>query len=141
MNGSGEHTLADTDRDGYSSIKDALEKNNYKTDTISLIEKPEIPKTCTIVVVGGPKHDYLQPAMDALKIYVMGGGRAIFNFDPVLNLPNQKMGDTPALGHARFRMGRHAEWRRDSGSEFGRAGCSGSFRPWSDLTNSIRSCA
>ena len=97
VNGSGEHTLADTERDGYSSIKDALEKNNYKTDTISLIEKPEVPKSCSIVVVGGPKHDYLQPAIDALKTYVMGGGRAIFNFDPVLNLPNQKMGDTPAL--------------------------------------------
>ena len=55
VNGSGEHTLADTERDGYSAIKDALEKNNYKTDTISLIEKPEIPKTCSIVVVGRPE--------------------------------------------------------------------------------------
>ena len=58
---------ADTGREGYSTLKDALEKNNYKTETISLIEKPEIPKTCNIVVVGGPKHDYLQPAIDALK--------------------------------------------------------------------------
>jgi ABC-type uncharacterized transport system involved in gliding motility auxiliary subunit len=97
VNGSGEHTLADTERDGYSSLKDALEKNNYKTDTISLIEKPEIPKTCSIVVVAGPKHDYLQPEIDALKTFVTGGGRAIFNFDPVLNLPTEKMGDTPAL--------------------------------------------
>jgi|HubBroStandDraft_6_1064221.scaffolds.fasta_scaffold77074_1 ABC-type uncharacterized transport system involved in gliding motility auxiliary subunit len=97
VNGSGEHTLADTERDGYSAIKDALEKNNYKTDTISLIEKPEIPKTCSIVVIGGPKNDYLQPAIDAIKTFVNGGGRAIFGFDPVLNLPQQKMGDTPAL--------------------------------------------
>jgi len=97
VNGSGEHTLADTERDGYSAMKDALEKNNYKTDTISLIEKPEIPKTCSVVVVGGPKHDYLQPEIDAIKTFVTGGGRAIFNFDPVLNLPTEKMGDTPVL--------------------------------------------
>jgi ABC-type uncharacterized transport system involved in gliding motility auxiliary subunit len=97
VNGSGEHTLAETGRDGYSTLKDALEKNNYKTDTISLIEKPEIPKTCNIVVVGGPKHDYLAPAVEALKTYVAGGGRTILNFDPVLNLPDQKMGDTPEL--------------------------------------------
>src|SRR3984885_140248 len=97
INGSGEHTLADTERDGYATMKDALEKNNYKTDTISLIEKPEIPKTCSIVVVGGPKNDYLQPEIDAIKMFVTGGGRAIFNFDPVLNLPQQKMGDTPGL--------------------------------------------
>jgi len=97
VGGSGEHQLSDTGRDGYSTIKDALEKNNYKTDTISLIEKPNIPKTCNIVVVGGPKHDYLQPAIDALKSFLKDGGRAIFNFDAVLNVPEQKMGDTPNL--------------------------------------------
>jgi ABC-type uncharacterized transport system involved in gliding motility auxiliary subunit len=98
VNGSGEHTLEDSDREGYSALKEQLEKNNYKTQTISLIEKPEVPKACTIVVVSGPKRDYLQPAIEALRNFVKGGGRAMFNFDPVLNLPNQKLGDTPALG-------------------------------------------
>jgi ABC-type uncharacterized transport system involved in gliding motility auxiliary subunit len=97
VTGSGEHELSDTGRDGYSTLKDALEKNNYKTDSISLIEKPEIPKTCNLVVVSGPKHDYLQPALDALKMYVQAGGRAIFNFDAVLNAPDQKLGETPKL--------------------------------------------
>ena len=97
VNGSGEHTLDDSQREGYAALKDLLGKNNYKTQTISLIEKPEVPKTCTLVVVAGPKHDYLQPAVDALRTYIKGGGRAIFNFDPVLNLPDQKMGETPAL--------------------------------------------
>jgi len=97
VQGSGEHTIGSTDRDGYSTIKDALEKNNYKTDTISLIEKPEVPKSCAVVVVAGPKHDYLQPALDALKKYVEGGGAVLFNFDPVLNLPDGKTGDTPEL--------------------------------------------
>ncbi|MDP9053405.1 MAG: GldG family protein [Acidobacteriota bacterium] len=97
VNGSGEHTLADTGRDGYSAIKDALEKNNYKTDTISLIEKPDVPKTCDVVVVAGPKNDYLQPMIDALRTYITGGGHAVFNLDATLNLPNEKLGDTPAL--------------------------------------------
>lgn len=97
VNGSGEHTLADTGREGYSTLKDALEKNNYNTDTISLIEKPDVPKSCNVVVVAGPKHDYLQPEIDAIKTYVTNGGKAVFNFDPVLNVPDQKMGDTPAL--------------------------------------------
>jgi ABC-type uncharacterized transport system involved in gliding motility auxiliary subunit len=97
VNGDGEHTLEDTGRDGYSTLKGAIEKNNYKTETISLIEKPDVPKTCSVVVVGGPKHDYLQPAIDALKNFVQTGGRVILNFDPVLNLPEQKMGETPNL--------------------------------------------
>ena len=62
-----------------------------------MIEKPEVPKTCNVLVVGGPKHDYLQPALDALKTYVTGGGKALINFDAVLNIPNQNMGDTPKL--------------------------------------------
>ena len=97
VNGSGEHTLEDTDREGYSSLKEQLEKNNYKTQTISLIEKPEVPKSCTIVVVAGPKRDYLQPEIDAIRNFVKDGGRAMFDLDPVLNLPDQKTGDTPAL--------------------------------------------
>jgi ABC-type uncharacterized transport system involved in gliding motility auxiliary subunit len=97
VQGSGEHSLDDTGREGYSTFKDALEKNNYKTRSISLIEKPDVPKDCNIVVVAGPKRDYLQPALDALKTYVQGGGRLIVNFDPVLSMPDQKMGDTPKL--------------------------------------------
>ncbi len=97
VQGSGEHQLDDTSREGYSTLKDALEKNNYKTQAISLIEKPEVPKECNVLVIGGPKRDYLQPAIEAVKAYVAGGGHALINFDPVLNLPDEKMGDTPAL--------------------------------------------
>ncbi len=99
VKGSGEHSLDGTGRDGYSTLKTALERNNYKTQSISLIEKPEVPKECTIVVVGGPKHDYLQPAIDALKAFVANGGRLIVNLDPVLKLPppDDALGDTPNL--------------------------------------------
>lgn len=97
VKGSGESSLDDTGREGYAALKSAIEKNNYKTQSISLLEKPEVPAECTIVVVGGPKHDYVAPAIDALKKFVAGGGRLIVNFDPVLNTPNDQMGNTPAL--------------------------------------------
>jgi ABC-type uncharacterized transport system involved in gliding motility auxiliary subunit len=99
VQGEGEHSLDDTGRDGYSTLKESLERNNYKTQPISLIEKPQVPQECTIVVVGGPKHDYLQPAVDALKTFVQNGGRAVVSLDPALNLPppDGKLGDTPNL--------------------------------------------
>lgn len=99
VKGSGEHTIDDTGRDGYSTFKAALERNNYKTQAISLLEKPEVPKECTIVVVGGPKHDYVAPAIDALKTYVQNGGRMIVNLDPVLKLPppDEALDGTPAI--------------------------------------------
>jgi ABC-type uncharacterized transport system involved in gliding motility auxiliary subunit len=99
VKGSGEHSIDDTGRDGYSTLKTALQRNNYKTQAISLIEKPDVPKECTIVVVGGPKHDYLAPAIEGLKTFVQNGGRLIVNLDPVLNLPppDDKLGETPGL--------------------------------------------
>ena len=97
VEGSGEHSLTDMEREGYSSLKDVLEKNNYKTQPISLLEKPEVPPTCSILVVGGPKNDYVQPAIDAIKTFVNNGGRSLFNFDPILTLSTEKLGNTPQL--------------------------------------------
>src|SRR5215471_15906113 len=87
--GSGEHTIADTDRTGFSKAKELTEKGNYKTQDVKLLPKAEIPMECTIVVVPGPKRDYLQPAVDALKNYVENGGRALFMLDPPLKFGQQ----------------------------------------------------
>jgi ABC-type uncharacterized transport system involved in gliding motility auxiliary subunit len=86
ITGSGEPQIDDSGRDGFSHLKDALGKDNYTTKAISLLEKPEIPADCTVVIVAGPKSDYLQPAVDALKKYVEGGGRAMFLLDPPLKI-------------------------------------------------------
>ncbi len=97
VSGSGEHGLEDSERSGYSSLKEAIEKNNYKTRTISLLEKPEVPKDCTILMVGGPKYDYTAPAVEAIKKYVESGGRALFLLDPPLKLGKGETGDNVAL--------------------------------------------
>lgn len=96
--GSGEHPLDDNDRrNGFSDLKTLIEKNNYKTQTIKLLEKAEIPKECTLVVVAGPRRDYIQPAVDALKNYVENGGRALFMLDPPLKFARNEIDDNQAL--------------------------------------------
>ncbi len=119
VNGDGEHTLDDTGRDGYSTLKDALEKNNYKTDTISLIEKPDIPKTCSVVVVGGPKHDYLQPAIDALKTFVTGGRPRNLQLRSGPEPAGAEDGRDAESRRSGRAVGHHAEWRRHPRPEFG----------------------
>ena len=112
VSGSGEHGIDDTGRTGYANVKEALEKSNYKTRTISLLNgaapaaaavtptkidplaaatpgsgaKPEIPADCTILVVAGPKYEYMQPAVDAIQTYVTNGGRLLVMLDPALKL-------------------------------------------------------
>lgn len=84
VSGSGEHQLEDTQRNGYSRLKDILAKDQYTTKSISLLEKAEIPADCTVVVIGGPQSDYVQPAVDAIKKYVEQGGRAMILLDAPL---------------------------------------------------------
>ncbi len=123
VSGSGEHGLDDSGRTGYSALKDAIEKNNYKTRTISLLQagsgaattpqtvklgqqgasdaenasKPSVPGDCTVLVVAGPKYDYTQPEVDAIKTYVENGGRALFMIDPPLKLGHDDYSGSPAL--------------------------------------------
>jgi ABC-type uncharacterized transport system involved in gliding motility auxiliary subunit len=94
--GYGDSDLADVQPDGYASVKELAEKNNYKAQAVPLIPLPAIPKECTVVVVGGPKRDYLQPAVDALKTYVEGGGHAIILLNPPLKFGSQ-VDDNAAL--------------------------------------------
>jgi ABC-type uncharacterized transport system involved in gliding motility auxiliary subunit len=84
VTGSGEHQIDDTQRNGYSRLKDILAKDQYATKSISLLEKAEVPPDCTVVVIGGPQSDYQQPSVDAIKKFVEQGGRALFLFEAPL---------------------------------------------------------
>jgi ABC-type uncharacterized transport system involved in gliding motility auxiliary subunit len=97
VSGSGEHSLEGQDRESYSQAKELVEQNNYKTRTISLLESKEVPKDCTILVVGGPRFDYLPPAISAIKSYVESGGRALIMVDPPLRLRNENIGENAEL--------------------------------------------
>ncbi len=99
LTGSGERRLDDTGRMGYSQFKDLLGKDDYVTQTVNLLENATIPDTCTVVVVGGPTSDYLQPEVDALQKYVEGGGRAMMLLDPPLNVGEPKIHPNDALGN------------------------------------------
>ncbi len=95
--GSGEHATDDTSKDGYSTAKDQTVKSNYKTEEIKLLPKPEIPAECTIVVVAGPKHDYLAPEVASIKAYVENGGRVLFLLDPPFKFAGAEVDDNQAL--------------------------------------------
>ena len=84
VTGSGEHQIDDTQRNGFSRLKDILAKDQYATKSISLLEKAEIPSDCTVVVVAGPQSDYVPPAVDAIKKHVEQGGRALILLDAPL---------------------------------------------------------
>jgi ABC-type uncharacterized transport system involved in gliding motility auxiliary subunit len=97
VSGSGEHQIEDSDRNGYSRLKDLLGKDQYSTKPISLLQKAEVPGDCTVLVVAGPSGDYLQPEVDAIKKFVEEGGRALFLLDPPLKFGRSEIADNDAL--------------------------------------------
>jgi len=97
VQGSGEHPLEDAEAGGYSQLKTLTEGNNYKTQSINLLQKPEIPKDCLIVVVGGPTRDYTAPEVAALKNFVENGGRAVFMIDPPIKLGREEIDENGPL--------------------------------------------
>jgi ABC-type uncharacterized transport system involved in gliding motility auxiliary subunit len=97
VGGSGERQIEDTDKNGFSDLRDLLAKDSYATKSISLLQQADVPADCTVLVVGGPVSDYVQPAVDAISKYVEGGGRALFMLDPPLKIGRSPIADNNAL--------------------------------------------
>jgi ABC-type uncharacterized transport system involved in gliding motility auxiliary subunit len=97
--GSGEHRIDDSDRSGYSRFKDLLSKDEYVAKSINLLQKAEIPADCTVLVVGGPSGDYVQPQVDAIQKYIVDGGRGLFLLDPPLKMGRSEIADNDMLTH------------------------------------------
>ena len=95
--GSGEHQIEDSERNGYSRLKDLLGKDEYQAKSVNLVLKAEVPSECTVLVVGGPEADYQQPEVDAMKKYVENGGRALILLDPPLKIGSSEIAENEAL--------------------------------------------
>ncbi|MDA0206239.1 MAG: Gldg family protein [Acidobacteria bacterium] len=81
LTGHGEATLEDQDRMGISLLAGEATGANYSTRTVSLLENPQIPASCSVVVVAGPSTAYLDPEVHILRQYAGDGGRLLFMLD------------------------------------------------------------
>ncbi len=84
----GERNLDSTERDGYDHFKKQLGDENYQTEMLPFLQKMEIPKDCTMVVIAGPQNDYLPQEVDVIHKYLQDGGRALIMLDAGVDLPN-----------------------------------------------------
>jgi ABC-type uncharacterized transport system involved in gliding motility auxiliary subunit len=82
VQGHDERTIDDNDRTGYSTIGQYLTAENFAHDNIVLSQVRAIPEDATVLIVAGPKADFLQPEIDLLKGYLTRGGKVLFLLDP-----------------------------------------------------------
>lgn len=67
---------------GMSSLKQLLEKENYVTEKLYLIEKKVIPSDARVLVVAGPQKPLLSVERDQIKKFIDQGGKALVLLSP-----------------------------------------------------------
>jgi gliding motility-associatede transport system auxiliary component len=95
--GHGEKNTSGSDRAGYSSINSALTSSNFVVDKLVLAQQSSVPADADIVIVAGPKMDFLAPEMDMLKAYLAKGGKLFVMLDPVLKPDAPQLTNLQAL--------------------------------------------
>ena len=88
VKGHGERDPSNDSRDGYSIAVAAMEREGFDVRSVALFDVASVPDGCALVVVAGPKEDYLESEIGKINEYLDRGGSALFLIDPHTSLPN-----------------------------------------------------
>jgi ABC-type uncharacterized transport system involved in gliding motility auxiliary subunit len=82
VQGHGERDIDASDRPGYSAVKSSLGSDNFTVEKIVLAQQKEVPADASVLVIAGPRTDFLPNEIDMLKAYLKRGGKVLFMLDP-----------------------------------------------------------
>ena len=81
--GHGERDTTSADqRNGYNVIAGALQRDNFAVDKVVLAQQQDVPADAAVLVIAGPKNDFLQPELDMVQRYLDKGGKLLLLIDP-----------------------------------------------------------
>ncbi|MFQ5949600.1 MAG: Gldg family protein, partial [Nitrospiria bacterium] len=84
VEGHGEHSIEDTEREGYSFLKETLEKQGFAVKKLLLLSEKRIPEDADVVIIGGPQRPFTDEERMALENYLDGGGQLFVLLDPMV---------------------------------------------------------
>ncbi len=82
LSGHAENDITLDSKTGYSLLRDAISKQNYRVDNLLLLKATKIPDDCTVLIVSGPEKDFFPEELSAIDNYIQTGGKALFMLDP-----------------------------------------------------------
>jgi len=97
--GHGEKDTTSADRAAYKGIADALTADNFVVDKIVLAQVADVPADVDVLVIAGPKTDFLAPEVDLLKKFLARGGKLLVMLDPVVKADQPQAPLLQALLH------------------------------------------
>jgi len=80
--GHGEQSLEKLDKNGYSTAKSALQKENYDVEELNLLQHEHVPDDAAALVIAGPQKPLFSRELAALKTYLKRGGKLLVLVDP-----------------------------------------------------------
>ncbi len=94
LSGHGEKDPTNTERAGFSSIVDALRRDNYQWENLVLAQTNMIPENATVLVIAGPRTDFLDGEVGLIREYLQKrAGKLLLMLDP----PEPGGGQMPLL--------------------------------------------
>jgi len=83
LTGHGERNPADTDeKKGFDTFARALEHENYEVKSFSLLREKKVPFETAVLIISGPKKEYLETELKILSDYLIQGGKILCMLDP-----------------------------------------------------------
>jgi len=85
LTGHGEKDIDNTERDGFSTAKQAIEKENYDVEKVFLADTTAFPKEGDVLVIAGPQKPLLPNEIKMIESFVDKGGKVLALLDPGYN--------------------------------------------------------
>jgi len=82
LTGHGERDTTDVGKDGYTTAKSAIEKENFRVKPLNLLAEARIPEDAALVVIAGPQKPLFANEIELLRQYVHQKGRVMVLLEP-----------------------------------------------------------
>ncbi|NOX88568.1 MAG: GldG family protein [Calditrichaeota bacterium] len=82
LTGHGERSINDESAEGYKNAVDAIKKENYLVRELNLVRSKNVPDSCTVLAIVGPKTNFFPGELDSIKKYLDNGGKLLLMVDP-----------------------------------------------------------
>jgi ABC-type uncharacterized transport system involved in gliding motility auxiliary subunit len=97
--GHGEKDTTSSERDGYNIVATALGRENYTVEKLTIAQQGAVPEDAAVVIVAGPRNDFLAPEVEALKKYLDKQGKLLLELDPPDKVDSPPLTNLVALAH------------------------------------------
>lgn len=89
--GHGERDIKNTEGSGYATAAKSLESENYRIESINIASEKGIPEDLELLIISGPKTEYLDTEIEKIKQYVEKGKSIMVMLEPSKNAGDTKL--------------------------------------------------